>query len=630
MGIYQRLFSGVPEGLPEAIVVQSSKEIRSTECMRVLKAHVMVADSNNVIVGMNVSVERMLRHAEAAIRKELPAFSVDTLIGSSMDVFHRHPAHQSAILAKLTAAHEANIRMGGREFSLVATPVFHDGERLGTVIEWQDHTDANELKRRQAELQAAEEARARELGIITTALNFVSSNVMMADNDGKIFFANRAVVQLLKQAETDIRKQLPAFSADALIGQSFDSFHRNPAHQRNVLSRLREPFEADIAIGVRRFHLLATPVFGGTGERLATVVEWQDRTDELLMEVDVETTIKAAINGELGLRINDASYSGFIGKMGGSINQLLDVFDRVLKDAGDTLNAMARGNLRKKISNSYQGRYHALKQDINSTIDRLHEVVNGIDSATTEVKNVSQELNLANISLSQRTEEQAASLEQTGAAMEEMTRTLEQNSGNAAVASQLSYEARQAAEEGGKVVSQAIEAMNAISNSSRKIEEITGTIDGIAFQTNLLALNAAVEAARAGEHGRGFAVVAGEVRSLAGLSAKAAKEIKNLIRESGSRVSEGAELVNKSGHTLERIFHAVQKVNDVVNEIAGSSVDQSKGLGEINAAVQEMDAMTQQNAAMVEQATAASDSLFQRAETLNAMMRFFETGSWHS
>lgn len=388
MGIYNRIFPGTPSGRLSLPTPRQDELQRTTLAIQALRAHVMVADQNNVIVALNPSVERMLRAAESDIRKELPAFSVERLLGSNMDVFHRNPGHQQRILAQLKAPHEAAVKIGGREFSLIATPLVSGTTRLGTVIEWQDLTETNALRAQEREQRAAERAKNDELAVITTALDSVSSNVMMADADGRIFFTNKSVQRLLKAAEADIRAVLPDFAADALIGRNFDVFHRNPAHQRNLLGRLTGPYEADIKVGVRRFRLTAAPVFGKDGARLATVVEWLDRTAELLMEQDVENTIQAAIHGELDARIDNRAYHGFLGKIAGGVNQLLDVFDGVLKDAGGALHAMARGDLCRKIDRDYLGRYAALKADVNATIERLQSVVRDIGSATAEVRNV--------------------------------------------------------------------------------------------------------------------------------------------------------------------------------------------------------------------------------------------------
>jgi len=208
--------------------------------------------------------------------------------------------------------------------------------------------------------------------------------------------------------------------------------------------------------------------------------------------------------------------------------------------------------------------------------------------------------------------------------MEEMTSTVKQNADNAGKASQLATAARDQADKGGSVVNKAIRAMTEINESSRKIVDIIGVIDEIAFQTNLLALNAAVEAARAGEQGRGFAVVATEVRNLAGRSATAAKEIKGLIQDSVKKVEEGSTLVTQSGQTLEQIVTAVKKVSDIIGEIAGASQEQSAGIEQVNKAVMQLDEMTQQNAALVEQASAASQSMASQAKALSEMMERYE------
>src|SRR5690606_7455814 len=243
------------------------------------------------------------------------------------------------------------------------------------------------------------------------------------------------------------------------------------------------------------------------------------------------------------------------------------------------------------------------------------------------VKAGAGEISSGNGELRLRTEQQASSLEQTTSAMEQIVTTVQQNAANAVQANTLARGAREAAENGGQVVGRAVAAMEAISASSNKINDIIGVIDEIACQTTLLALSAAVEAARAGDQGRGFAVVADEVRNLAGRSATAAKEIKALIKDSGDKVQEGALLVNESGATLGEIVTAVKKVNDIVAEIATASDEQASGLNEINRAVAQMDEMTRQNAAMVEQAAVASGALGAQADSLDSLIAYFETGA---
>jgi methyl-accepting chemotaxis protein len=287
----------------------------------------------------------------------------------------------------------------------------------------------------------------------------------------------------------------------------------------------------------------------------------------------------------------------------------------------EVIKAATEGNLAVRVpAEDKTGDLRKMAQSINSLLDSMAEMVRNVQSAASEVHRGSEELSQGNANLSQRTEEQSSSLEQTASSMEEMTSTVKQSADNAGQANQLAIAARDQAEQGGVITGRAVDAMAQISESSKKIADIIGVIDAIAFQTNLLALNAAVEAARAGEQGRGFAVVANEVRTLASRSASAAKEIKDLITDSVRKVDEGSELVTQSGHTLGLIVTSVKKVSDIVAEIAAASREQSSGIEQVNRAVMQMDEMTQQNAALVEEATAAAQAMAGQARSLHMMM----------
>ena len=291
----------------------------------------------------------------------------------------------------------------------------------------------------------------------------------------------------------------------------------------------------------------------------------------------------------------------------------------------EIIRAATEGDLSRRLDvRGQSGDLMLLGNAINSLLESVSDIVSGVKNAAGEVLRGAEEISQGNANLSQRTEEQSSSLEETASSMEEMTSTVKQNADNAGQANQLATAARDQAEKGGAVVGSAVKAMAEINESSRKIADIIGVIDEIAFQTNLLALNAAVEAARAGEQGRGFAVVATEVRSLAGRSATAAKEIKDLIQDSVRKVGDGSVLVTQSGQTLEQIVMSVKKVSDIVAEIASASREQSSGIEQVNKAVMQMDEMTQQNAALVEQATAASQSMADQARDLTVMMEKYQ------
>ncbi len=299
----------------------------------------------------------------------------------------------------------------------------------------------------------------------------------------------------------------------------------------------------------------------------------------------------------------------------------------ILEETREVISAASQGDLTRRLETRLDSpELRVMAEGINTLLESMAGLVRGIRSTATAVDRSAEEISTGNGNLSRRTEEQSASLEATASSMEEMTTTVKQNADNAAQASQLALAARDQAERGGVVVNQAVAAMADIKQSSKKIADIIGVIDEIAFQTNLLALNAAVEAARAGEQGRGFAVVASEVRSLAGRSATAAKEIKGLIQDSVRKVEDGAARVTQSGHTLEEIVASVKKVSDIVAEIAAASREQSAGIEQVNRAVVQMDALTQQNAALVEEATAAAQNMAGQARELGENIGRYRVG----
>jgi methyl-accepting chemotaxis protein len=368
-------------------------------------------------------------------------------------------------------------------------------------------------------------------------------------------------------------------------------------------------------------------VRNAAGELLGAVVEWRELTLELNVENEVDGIVGRALDGDFTGRIELAGKSGFMLKLSESMNGLLELTSDSVHDVARVLQALAQGDLTQRITRNYRGVLENLKNDANQTSDKLAEIVNNIADSAVQVNLAALEIAESGSDLSKRSEQQASSLEETAAAMEQMTATVKLNSGNAQQAKDLAISATASADEGGHVAADAVAAMGRIQGSSQRISDIVGVIDEIAFQTNLLALNAAVEAARAGEAGKGFAVVAQEVRSLAQRCGEASKEIKGLISESSVEVTTGVGLVNQAGSTLTEIVSSIRKVAAIVTEIASASTEQSEGLDEITSSMSQMDEMTQQNAAMTEQSTAAAISLQEQASKLKGLVAFFRTSA---
>ena len=473
--------------------------------------------------------------------------------------------------------------------------------------------------RTEHDLQVANEARR-----VKVALDVTSNSVMVADPDGKIIYCNAAVLDMMRAAEADLRKDLPNFRADSILGANFDLYHKNTAHQRNLLAGLTGLHRAQIRVGGRTFSLVASPIYNEGNERLGTVVEWLDRTIEVAIEDEVGSIISAAGAGDFSRRIAADQMSGFFRQISQGINNLLDVNSRALDDLGAMLTRMSNGDLTRRIDTEYQGTLGRLKDDANATVDNLQEIIFSIKSATDAINTAAQEIASGNQDLSGRTEQQASSLEETASSMEQLTSTVKQNADNARQANALASNAQQVAEKGGQVVGQVVETMGAIHQASTRISDIISVIDGIAFQTNILALNAAVEAARAGEQGRGFAVVATEVRNLAQRSAAAAKEIKGLISDSVDKVQMGSRQVEHAGKTMDEVVASIQRVARIMGDISEASVEQTAGIEQVSLAVNQMDEMTQQNAALVEEAAAAAESLEEQAHSLAQSVAIFK------
>lgn len=627
-GIYASIVS-MRDNLRERLAAdrQSAREtLRIKTALDCVNTSVMVTDSSNIVIYTNASIDRMFTEASTDLREVIPDFDPGRLLGSHIDrIFPAGNLDESMLAADDHTRHEP-VAIGVRTFAVTANPVTDaTGSRLGTAIEWNDitqqlaDTESERLRLEQERVVAAQNTR------IKSALDNVSSCVMMADTDLNVIYLNQAGQRLFDTVETDFRAVIRGFNSQHIIGQPLSTFYTGHIGQKELLGSVEQPNVAEVVLGERTLRVVSNPVFNEQSEKLGMAIEWTDRTEEVSVENEVGSIVAAASLGDLGQRIGLAGKEGFFRRLGENVNQLIDAVETSFDDIARVMEKLAQGDLTQTIERDYQGSFGKVKEGVNGTIGRLDEIVGKLRESSDIISTAVGEISNGNSSLSQRTEQNAADLEETAASVEELSSTVRNNADNAKQADQFALTAREQAESGGEVVGEAIAAMQEINAASARIAEIIGVIDEIAFQTNLLALNASVEAARAGEQGRGFAVVATEVRNLASRSAQAAREIKDLINDSVQKVQAGTRLVDNSGEKLGDIVAGVKKVADIVAEISTASVEQSAGIEQINQALTNMDEGTQQNAALAEQTSAAAGSLNEKAGELQSVIGFFQT-----
>jgi methyl-accepting chemotaxis protein len=532
---------------------------RIRQALDAAAANVMVANAEQEIVYANPSMQQMLRHCEADVRKQIGDFQATALVGGRIDHFIRGLTGDLSLLDQLNGTRQTRLSVGSRKFDLSLTPIRDDqGRTLGLVSEWKDMTDELARVERDA-AQAAENQRVRQ------ALDASSTNVMIADADGQIVYANTAVQDMMRRNESELRKVLPSFSVTSMVGANFDQFHKNPSHQRNLLASLRGSHSTKIKVGTLSFSLSACPITDAKGQSLGSVIEWRDRTAEAAAESEITGLVDAATQGDFSQRLNLTASEPFYELISNKFNELINT--------------------------------------VSKTIVEVRVAASELTSAANQVSETSQ-------SLSQSAASQAASVEQTSASLQEMAASVKQNADNANVTDGMATKAAKEAMEGGQAVTRTVEAMKDIATK-------ISIIDDIAYQTNLLALNAAIEAARAGEHGRGFAVVAAEVRKLAERSQVAAQEIGHLA---GSSVG----LAEKAGELLKQMVPSIHKTSELVQEIAAASGEQSDGVVQINGAMEHLNSATQQNASAAEELSATSEELSAQATQLQGLMGFFK------
>ena len=532
------------------------------------------------------------------------------------DISHQMPAEQFSgafrdMANNVNGMVNAHVAMNKRLVEVIGYYVQGQFEARMDQLpgEKQAVTDAAERAR---ELMMAADAAARYNTRVKAALDSVSLPVRIAADDGTVIYINHALRDTLRKYQDGFKKQIPGFDPEKVVNGNIGVFYADPPAALARLRQITGVVQTRLQLGGRMYDLSTTPVIGTNGERLGTVGQWVDISDQLVAEQQVDAMVQGASRGDFSHRLNMDGKTGFLANLSTGMNQLLDTSEKGLTDVAEVLAAFAKGDLTHRIERDYQGLFGKVKDSANATAENLTRVMGEVRAAADALTGAANQVSATAQSLSQAASEQAANVEQTTESIDVMSASINQNSDNAKVTDGMATKTSKEAVEGGSAVSQTVAAM-------KQIAAKIGIVDDIAYQTNLLALNAAIEAARAGEHGKGFAVVAAEVRKLAERSQEAAREIGELA---GNSVS----TAERAGKLLDEIVPSIQKTSELVQEIAASSAEQSESVVQIGGAMGQLSKATQQNASASEELAATSEELSGQAEQLQQSIAFFNTG----
>jgi len=515
-----------------------------------------------------------------------------------------------------TALKQAALGAYGRKIQMTGLRgTFH------TAMESTNHSLQITEEKSAREKQAAtekEEATARELHVaaqntrIRYALDNVSSPVRIALQDGTIVYINKAMRSVLERDRDAFARQIPGFDPDKIVGASIGVFYNNPQAALQRLQAIATATTSQMVLGGRNYRLTTNPISDAQGQRVGSVGQWEDITEQLGAEEEVKKLVAAASQGDFSQRIDLQGKQDFFANLGVGLNQLMDNNEQGLAAVADMLTAFAEGDLTQRIERDSQGLFGQVKNSANTTADTLTRIMEEVRAAADALTGAASQVSATAQSLSQSASEQAASVEHTSAQIDMMSASITQNSDNAKVTDSMATKTSKEASEGGAAVTQTVAAM-------KQIAAKISIVDDIAYQTNLLALNAAIEAARAGEQGKGFAVVAAEVRKLAERSQQAAREI-------GDLASHSVSTAEQAGGLLDEIVPSIRKTSELVQEIAAASAEQSQSVVQIGDAMGQLSKATQQNASASEQLAATSEELSGQAEQLQQSVSFFNTG----
>ena len=507
---------------------------------------------------------------------------------------------------------QAHMQMNARLVEVIAQYVQGHFDIRMESLPGEKHTVTLAAERARALMMSAD-ADARSNARVKAALDHVSQPVRIAADDGTILYINHALRDTLRKHHAGFARQIPGFDPDKVLGANIGMFYADPQAAVARLRQLQGAVQSRQELGGRMYDLNTTAVIGDSGERLGTIGQWSDVTEQLAAEREIDALVQSATRGDFSQRLNLGDKTGFFANLTSGMNQLLHTSEQGLTDVASVLAAFAEGDLTQRMEHHYTGLFGRVKDSANATAENLARVLDKVRDAADALTSAADQVSATAQSLSQAASEQAASVEQTTISIQQMSSSINQTSDNAKVTDGMASKASKEASDGGVAVTKTVLAMQQI---AAKI----GIVDDIAYQTNLLALNAAIEAARAGDHGKGFAVVAAEVRKLAERSQEAAKEISELA-------SSSVTTAEHAGKLLDAIEPSIQKTSALVQEIAAASAGQSHSVVHIGEAMGQLNKATQQNASASEQLAATSEDLSGQAEQLQQSIAFFRTSS---
>lgn len=586
------------EGLQRA-EIEAQENARIKIALDTAAAHTMIFGKDGRLIYFNHAMHDCLQSIDNVLKQDNPQFSINSLLHQRFDNYPQLAILHQDKLLNVTSAQQHELQLEHQYFSITITPIFDAAsERIGSVAEWRNHTE---------EVLAEKVAQSNER--IKMALDSVTLPVRIADTNGTIVYANRALLNTLRRDEQAFRQANSTFSADVVVGANIGMLYAEPQRVLQSLANLVGEEKSSATLGGRQYEVTTASVTGRDGSVIGNVGQWIDVTEQLAAEQEVGKIVNAAVEGDFTQRISLDGKDGFFKQLANDMNALLATSETGINEVARVLSAIAKGDLSQRITLPFSGIFDKLKSDSNASCAQLSQIIQEVKSATDAVSGAVVQINATSQALLTSANDQAIGVQRTTQAIEQMNSSVAHNTENAQLTDQIASTSSKQAMKSDEAVRETVIAM-------RNIAAKIGIVDDISYQTNLLALNAAIEAARAGEQGKGFAVVAAEVRKLAERSQVAAGQIGRLATDS-LVVSE------ESGKLLAAMIPSIHKTSSLVQEIAHASQEQNIGLTDISQAMNQLMSGTQQNVSAAEGLSQTATQLSNQAEQLQQLVGFF-------